>query len=156
MLSRCLFPVFPLVPAPLSPIAVHDAALPDPVPCGLHNGLPCDCSGFRERLLADPSFPIKVAIECGIGVVTKITAEKAKRQEHFWCAAPTANHDHSMATPGQCMLVPFSTDFLITEGATSTQSTGIYTVTPAHGPLSLRSYIHSRSRSLRVGWWLLP
>lgn len=29
-------------------------------------------AGFRERLLGDPSFPIKVAIECGIGVVTKV------------------------------------------------------------------------------------
>ena len=26
--------------------------------------------GFRERLLADPSFPIKLAIECGIGVMS--------------------------------------------------------------------------------------
>ena len=40
--------------------------------------------GFRERLLGDPSFPVKVAIECGIGVVTKITAEKAKREDNFW------------------------------------------------------------------------
>ncbi|GAX75459.1 hypothetical protein CEUSTIGMA_g2902.t1 [Chlamydomonas eustigma] len=40
--------------------------------------------GFRERLLGDPSFPIKVAIECGIGVVTKVTAEKAKREDNFW------------------------------------------------------------------------
>mmetsp|Transcript_18053 Transcript_18053/g.50530 ORF Transcript_18053/g.50530 Transcript_18053/m.50530 type:complete len:412 (+) Transcript_18053:176-1411(+) len=39
--------------------------------------------GFRERLLGDPSFPVKVAIECGIGVCTKLTAEKAKRQENF-------------------------------------------------------------------------
>ncbi len=29
-------------------------------------------AGFRERLLGDPSFPVKVAIECGIGVVTKV------------------------------------------------------------------------------------
>jgi hypothetical protein len=28
-------------------------------------------AGFRERLMGDPSFPVKVAIECGIGVVTK-------------------------------------------------------------------------------------
>ena len=30
--------------------------------------------GFRERLLADPSFPVKLSIEIGIGVVMKITA----------------------------------------------------------------------------------
>lgn len=40
--------------------------------------------GFRERLLGDPSFPVKVAIECGIGVVTKVTAEKTKREDAFW------------------------------------------------------------------------
>lgn len=32
------------------------------------------CSGFRERLLADPGFMVKVAIEVGIGVCTKTTA----------------------------------------------------------------------------------
>jgi hypothetical protein len=31
-------------------------------------------SGFRERLLADPGFMIKVAIEVGIGICTKTTA----------------------------------------------------------------------------------
>ncbi|KAL6763976.1 hypothetical protein V8C86DRAFT_1783279 [Haematococcus lacustris] len=40
--------------------------------------------GFRERLLGDPSFPVKVAIECGIGVVTKVTAESTKRGDSFW------------------------------------------------------------------------
>lgn len=40
--------------------------------------------GFRERLLADPSFPVKVGIECGIGIVTKVTAEKTKREDNFW------------------------------------------------------------------------
>jgi len=39
--------------------------------------------GFRERLLADPSFMIKVAIEVGIGICTKTTAEYAKRGENF-------------------------------------------------------------------------
>jgi hypothetical protein len=39
--------------------------------------------GFRERLLADPSFLIKLAIEVGIGVCTKCTAEYAKRGDHF-------------------------------------------------------------------------
>ncbi|KAJ9527277.1 hypothetical protein QJQ45_025573, partial [Haematococcus lacustris] len=50
-----------------------------PDPCGCHC-LP----GFRERLLGDPSFPVKVAIECGIGVVTKVTAESTKRGDSFW------------------------------------------------------------------------
>lgn len=39
--------------------------------------------GCRERLLADPSFLVKVAIEVCIGVCTKLTAEYAKRQENF-------------------------------------------------------------------------
>jgi hypothetical protein len=43
----------------------------------------CGYSGFRERLLADPSFLVKLAIECGIGICTKCTAEYAKRQGTF-------------------------------------------------------------------------
>nr|QKY15094.1 RETICULATa-RELATEd chloroplastic-like isoform a (C2E21) [Polytomella parva] len=39
--------------------------------------------GFRERLLADPSFPVKLAIELGIGVCMKIMAEYTKRQKNF-------------------------------------------------------------------------
>lgn len=39
--------------------------------------------GFRERLLADPSFMVKLAIEVGIGVCTKCTAEYTKRQGTF-------------------------------------------------------------------------
>jgi len=39
--------------------------------------------GFRERLLADPSFMVKLAIECGIGICTKCTAEYTKRQGTF-------------------------------------------------------------------------
>jgi hypothetical protein len=40
-------------------------------------------SGFRERLLADPGFMFKVAIELGIGICTKMSAEYAKRQGTF-------------------------------------------------------------------------
>ena len=39
--------------------------------------------GFRERLLADPSFMVKVGIEVGIGVCTKLTAEYTKRGKDF-------------------------------------------------------------------------
>ena len=40
-------------------------------------------AGFRERLMADPSFMVKVAIEVGIGVGTKSAAEAAKRGPAF-------------------------------------------------------------------------
>jgi hypothetical protein len=40
-------------------------------------------AGFRERLLADPSFLTKLAIECGIGICTKCTAEYTKRGSSF-------------------------------------------------------------------------
>ena len=40
-------------------------------------------AGFRERLLADPSFFVKVAIEVGIGIFTKTTAEYTKRGPAF-------------------------------------------------------------------------
>lgn len=39
--------------------------------------------GFEERLLADDLFLAKVAIECGIGIFTKIAAEQEKRKEKF-------------------------------------------------------------------------
>lgn len=39
--------------------------------------------GFRERLLADPGFLVKVAIEVGIGMACKITAEYEKRKNRF-------------------------------------------------------------------------
>lgn len=41
-------------------------------------------AGFRQRLLADPSFLFKVGIECGIGIFTKTTAEYKKRDDAFW------------------------------------------------------------------------
>ena len=44
----------------------------------------CTCpAGFRERLLADPGFFVKLSIELGIGLVCKITAEAQKRGESF-------------------------------------------------------------------------
>jgi hypothetical protein len=39
--------------------------------------------GFRERLMADPSFFVKVGIECGIGIGTKCAAEAEKRKGRF-------------------------------------------------------------------------
>lgn len=41
-------------------------------------------TGFRERLLADPGFFVKVAIEVGIGICTKCTAEYTKRGIYFF------------------------------------------------------------------------
>ena len=41
-------------------------------------------AGFRERLLGDALFLNKMAIECGIGVFTKLSAEFAKRGDAFW------------------------------------------------------------------------
>lgn len=40
-------------------------------------------TGFRERLLADPSFMVKMGIEMGIGCATKCVAEYSKRGEEF-------------------------------------------------------------------------
>ncbi|KAK9825953.1 hypothetical protein WJX74_000859 [Apatococcus lobatus] len=39
--------------------------------------------GMRERLLGDPQFPAKVAIELGIGLTMKVTAEWNKRGKSF-------------------------------------------------------------------------
>ena len=38
---------------------------------------------MRERLLGDPQFPAKVAIELGIGLTMKLTAEWNKRGKQF-------------------------------------------------------------------------
>ena len=53
-----------------------------------HEQLPRYCelscpAGTRERLLGDPNFPIKVAIEVGIGITMKILAELNKRGDNF-------------------------------------------------------------------------
>ena len=40
-------------------------------------------AGFRERLLGDALFLNKLAIEVGIGICTKLSAEAAKRRENF-------------------------------------------------------------------------
>ena len=40
-------------------------------------------AGFRERLLADTGFFVKVSIELGIGLVCKLTAEYGKRGKAF-------------------------------------------------------------------------
>ena len=60
--------------------------------------------GFRERLLADPSFPAKVGIECGIGVITKVTAERAKRGDLFWGQIDFVGADVIMALIADFML----------------------------------------------------
>jgi hypothetical protein len=82
--------------------------------------------GFRERLLADPSFFVKVAIEVGIGVFTKSTAEYTKRGPAFsseldfvaanvamalvadfmlvWLPAPTLSYAARAAPPSNALL----------------------------------------------------
>lgn len=40
-------------------------------------------AGCRERLLGDPGFPVKLAIELGIGLTMKILAELNKRGDNF-------------------------------------------------------------------------
>ncbi|MCO5601848.1 hypothetical protein L7F22_055973 [Adiantum nelumboides] len=39
--------------------------------------------GMKERLLADDLFMTKVAIECGVGTITKTAAELERRRENF-------------------------------------------------------------------------
>eukprot|EP00276_Gloeochaete_wittrockiana_P000582 CAMPEP_0184671258 /NCGR_PEP_ID=MMETSP0308-20130426/85386_1 /TAXON_ID=38269 /ORGANISM="Gloeochaete witrockiana, Strain SAG 46.84" /LENGTH=396 /DNA_ID=CAMNT_0027118341 /DNA_START=286 /DNA_END=1476 /DNA_ORIENTATION=- len=41
-------------------------------------------AGMRSRILADPKFLFKIAVEESIGVAGKISAEYNKRQERFW------------------------------------------------------------------------
>lgn len=62
-------------------------------------------SGFRERLLADPSFMFKVGIELGIGICTKTTAEYAKRGEKFNSQLDFVSANVIMALIADFMLV---------------------------------------------------
>lgn len=62
-------------------------------------------AGFRERLLADPGFLFKVAIECGIGIGTKSAAEYAKRQDNFWKELDLVTANVIMAILADFMLV---------------------------------------------------
>jgi len=55
-------------------------------------------AGFRERLLGDPLFLNKLAIEVGVGVVTKLTAEATKRGDNFW-------REGDFVTANVCMAV---------------------------------------------------
>lgn len=63
------------------------------------------CRGFRERLMADPSFLLKVAIEVGIGVCTKTTAEYAKRGDSFSSQLDFVFANIAMALVADFMLV---------------------------------------------------
>jgi hypothetical protein len=62
-------------------------------------------AGFRERLLADPSFFVKVAIEVGIGIFTKSTAEYTKRGESFSKELDFVAANVAMALVADFMLV---------------------------------------------------
>lgn len=62
-------------------------------------------AGFRERLLGDPSFLLKLAIELGIGLCTKTTAEYAKRGEKFESQLDFVAANVLMALAADFMLV---------------------------------------------------
>ncbi|KAK9848846.1 hypothetical protein WJX84_001462 [Apatococcus fuscideae] len=61
--------------------------------------------GFRERLLADPNFHVKVGIEVGIGICTKSSAEFGKRGELFWVELDFVLANVIMALIADFMLV---------------------------------------------------
>lgn len=78
--------------------------------------------GFRERLLGDPSFPVKVAIELVIGVATKIMAERAKRADKFWAEIDFVGANVAMALIADFMLtwIPAPTlSFAVKQRSTS-------------------------------------
>eukprot|EP00892_Ulva_mutabilis_P010808 jgi/Ulvmu1/809/UM010_0183.1 len=61
--------------------------------------------GFRERLMADPSFFVKVGIECGIGIGTKCAAESRKRGDAFKSELDFVTANVIMAIIADFMLV---------------------------------------------------
>lgn len=62
-------------------------------------------AGFKERLLADDLFLTKVAIECGIGICTKTTAEWERRRGMFFTEIDFVVADIIMALLADFMLV---------------------------------------------------
>jgi hypothetical protein len=62
---------------------------------------------LRDRLLADPGFPAKVAIEVAIGLCTKTTAEWAKRGPAF-----AAELDFVLANVAMALIADFMLVFL--------------------------------------------
>ncbi|GKU88587.1 hypothetical protein SLEP1_g2833 [Rubroshorea leprosula] len=61
--------------------------------------------GFKERLLADDLFLVKVAIECGVGIFTKSAAELERRRENFTKELDFVFADVVMAIIADFMLV---------------------------------------------------
>ncbi|GJP46578.1 hypothetical protein CLOM_g5847 [Closterium sp. NIES-68] len=61
--------------------------------------------GFKERLLADDLFMTKVAIECGIGICTKTSAEWERRRAAFFPEFDFVIADVIMALIADFMLV---------------------------------------------------
>nr|GMD64750.1 protein RETICULATA-RELATED 4, chloroplastic [Ipomoea batatas] len=61
--------------------------------------------GFKERLLADDLFLIKVFIECGVGLFTKTAAEFQRRGENFFNELDVVFADVVMAIVADFMLV---------------------------------------------------
>ncbi|KAL9248359.1 hypothetical protein vseg_021690 [Gypsophila vaccaria] len=61
--------------------------------------------GFRERLLADDLFLVKIAMECGVGVFTKTAAEYERRRETFFNELEVVFADVAMAVIADFMLV---------------------------------------------------
>ncbi|CAI5500405.1 unnamed protein product [Closterium sp. Naga37s-1] len=61
--------------------------------------------GFKERLLADDLFMTKVAIECGIGICTKTSAELERRRAAFFPEFDFVIADVIMALIADFMLV---------------------------------------------------
>ncbi|XP_059665332.1 protein RETICULATA-RELATED 4, chloroplastic-like [Cornus florida] len=61
--------------------------------------------GFKERLLADDLFLMKVFIECGVGVFTKTAAEYERRRENFFKEIEIVFADVVMAIIADFMLV---------------------------------------------------
>ncbi|CAI7908425.1 unnamed protein product [Closterium sp. NIES-54] len=61
--------------------------------------------GFKERLLADDLFMTKVAIECGIGICTKTSAELERRRGAFFPEFDFVIADVIMALIADFMLV---------------------------------------------------
>lgn len=82
--------------------------------------------GMKERLLADDLFMTKVAIECGVGTITKTAAELERRRENFSKELDFVIADVMMAIIADFMLVFLPAPTVPLGSLVSKQSAGLF------------------------------
>jgi Protein RETICULATA-related len=103
-------------------------------------------AGFRERLMADSSFFVKVAIECGIGIFTKCAAEYEKRKVRLCkLAALCLLYCYFSCQPVRTSSITSScpAEHLATHSCCMAVKAGTHTCTPTSPSLRMHAFLSS-------------